>query len=164
MSLFGPLSTLLLTLVSFVFIMTVVVFFHELGHFLVGRWCGVKVDAFSIGFGPEIYGRVDSHGTRWRVAAVPLGGYVKFHGDMNAASAGTADEVAAMPEAAPALTSAGPSGASPGGSPPRDAPRRIRGSAASWPTARPPGRASSPAMSSGPSTASRSRASRPCTT
>ena len=74
MSLFGPVSTLLLTLVSFVFIMTVVVFFHELGHFLVGRWCGVKVDAFSIGFGPEIYGRETSRGTRWRVAAVPLGG------------------------------------------------------------------------------------------
>ena len=104
MSLFGPVGTLLLTLVSFVFIMTVVVFFHELGHFLVGRWCGVKVDAFSIGFGPEIYGRVDAHGTRWRVAAVPLGGYVKFHGDMNAASAGIAEGVAAMPEAERALT------------------------------------------------------------
>ena len=75
--------------VPFVFILSVVVFFHELGHFLVGRWCGVKVDAFSIGFGPELFARVDSKGTRWRIAALPLGGYVKFHGDANAASAGT---------------------------------------------------------------------------
>jgi regulator of sigma E protease len=72
--------------VPFVFVLSIVVFFHELGHFLVGRWCGVKVDAFSIGFGPELFARIDSHGTRWRIAALPLGGYVKFHGDANAAS------------------------------------------------------------------------------
>jgi regulator of sigma E protease len=88
MSFLGPVSSVLYTVVPFVFVMTVVVFFHEMGHFLVGRWCGVKVDAFSIGFGPELFGRVDRHGTRWRVAAVPLGGYVKFHGDINAASVG----------------------------------------------------------------------------
>ena len=86
----GPVSSVLYTIVPFVFVMTVVVFFHEMGHFLVGRWCGVKVDAFSIGFGPELFARVDRHGTRWRVAAVPLGGYVKFHGDINAASTGEA--------------------------------------------------------------------------
>ena len=102
MSLFGPLTSLLSTLVPFVFVMTVVVFFHELGHFLVGRWCGVKVDAFSIGFGPELFARVDRHGTRWRIAAVPLGGYVKFHGDINAASAG--DAATAMPDAERATT------------------------------------------------------------
>ena len=61
-------------------------FFHELGHFLVGRWCGVKVDAFSLGFGPEICHFNDRHGTRWRIGALPLGGYVKFHGDANGAS------------------------------------------------------------------------------
>ena len=72
----------------FLLVLGIVVFFHELGHFLVGRWCGVKADVFSLGFGPELYGRVDRHGTRWRLALVPLGGYVKFHGDANAASAG----------------------------------------------------------------------------
>jgi regulator of sigma E protease len=90
MSFLGPVSSVLYTIVPFVFVMTVVVFFHEMGHFLVGRWCGVKVEAFSIGFGPELFARVDRHGTRWRIAAVPLGGYVKFHGDINAASAGPA--------------------------------------------------------------------------
>ena len=104
MSLFGPLMSLLHTLVPFVFVMTVVVFFHELGHFLVGRWCGVRVDAFSIGFGPELFARVDRHGTRWRIAAIPLGGYVKFHGDPNAASAGTSEAVSEMPEAERAVT------------------------------------------------------------
>ena len=61
---------------------------HELGHYFVGRWCGVKIDAFSLGFGPELFARVDSRGTRWRIGALPLGGYVKFHGDANAASVG----------------------------------------------------------------------------
>ena len=72
--------------VPFVIILSAIVFFHELGHYLVARWCGVKIDAFSLGFGPELFARVDSRGTRWRVAALPLGGYVKFHGDANAAS------------------------------------------------------------------------------
>src|SRR5512140_1141830 len=73
-------------LVPFLFVLTIVVFFHELGHFLVARWCGIKVLAFSIGFGPEIVGFNDRYGTRWKIAAVPLGGYVKFFGDDNAAS------------------------------------------------------------------------------
>ena len=62
------------------------VFFHELGHFLVARWCGVRVLVFSIGFGPELFGFNDRHGTRWKISAIPLGGYVKFFGDENAAS------------------------------------------------------------------------------
>ena len=66
--------------------LTIVVFFHELGHFLVARWCGVRVLAFSIGFGPELIGFNDRHGTRWKISAIPLGGYVKFFGDENAAS------------------------------------------------------------------------------
>jgi regulator of sigma E protease len=74
-------------LVPFLFVLTLVIFFHELGHFLVARWTGVKVLAFSIGFGPELFGFFDRHGTRWRVAAIPLGGYVRFEGDENAASA-----------------------------------------------------------------------------
>ena len=84
-------------LAPFVFVLTIVVFFHELGHFLVGRWCGVKVDAFSIGFGPEIGAYTDRRGTRWRLAWIPLGGYVKFHGDPNGASAGVIEGAENMP-------------------------------------------------------------------
>jgi regulator of sigma E protease len=71
----------------FIFVMSAIVFFHEFGHYIVGRWCGVKIEAFSLGFGPELCARVDRRGTRWRLAAIPLGGYVKFYGDVNAASA-----------------------------------------------------------------------------
>jgi regulator of sigma E protease len=70
----------------FLFVLSLVVFFHELGHFLIGRWCGVKVETFSLGFGPELFGFNDRYGTRWRVAALPLGGYVKFYGDANNSS------------------------------------------------------------------------------
>src|SRR6187401_2832378 len=73
-------------IIPFLFGLSVVVFFHELGHFLVARWCGVRVLTFSVGFGPEIVGFTDKHGTRWKIAAIPLGGYVKFFGDENAAS------------------------------------------------------------------------------
>jgi regulator of sigma E protease len=86
-------------LIPFLFVLTVVVFFHELGHFLVARWCGVKVMVFSIGFGPELFGFDDRHGTRWKVSAIPLGGYVKFIGDENAASVPDTAAVAAMTEA-----------------------------------------------------------------
>ncbi|HSD92950.1 MAG TPA: RIP metalloprotease RseP [Methyloceanibacter sp.] len=78
----------LYTVLGFLFVLTVVVFFHELGHFLVARWCGVAIKTFSIGFGPEIFGFNDRHGTRWRLSWIPLGGYVKFIDDENAASAG----------------------------------------------------------------------------
>ena len=73
-------------ILPFLFVLTIVVFFHELGHFLVARWCGVRVLTFSIGFGPELFGFNDRHGTRWKISAIPLGGYVKFFGDENAAS------------------------------------------------------------------------------
>src|SRR6187431_3667853 len=73
-------------IIPFLFVLTIVVFFHELGHFLVARWAGVKVLVFSIGFGPELFGFNDRYGTRWKIAAIPLGGYVKFFGDENAAS------------------------------------------------------------------------------
>ena len=81
-------DTVLSYLLPFLFVLTIVVFFHELGHFLVARWCGVAVKTFSIGFGPEIVGFNDRHGTRWRLSWIPLGGYVKFIDDENAASAG----------------------------------------------------------------------------
>ena len=68
-------------IIPFLFVLTIVVFFHELGHFLVARWAGVKVLTFSLGFGPELAGFNDRHGTRWKISAIPLGGYVKFFGD-----------------------------------------------------------------------------------
>lgn len=80
----------------FLIILAIIIFVHELGHFLVARWCGVAVDAFSLGFGREIFGWTDRHGTRWRVAMLPLGGYVKFAGDENAASVPDAAAIAAM--------------------------------------------------------------------
>ena len=86
-------------LVPFLFVLTIVVFFHELGHFLVARWCGIRILTFSIGFGPEIVGFYDRYGTRWKIAAVPLGGYVKFFGDDNAASVPDHAAAAAMNEA-----------------------------------------------------------------
>ena len=86
-------------LVPFLFVLTIVVFFHELGHFLMARLCGIKVLVFSIGFGPEIAGFYDRYGTRWKLSAIPLGGYVKFFGDDNAASVPDRSTAAAMSEA-----------------------------------------------------------------
>ena len=80
------------TLVPFLFVLTVVVFVHEMGHYLVGRLCGIGVTAFSVGFGPELFGFNDRNGTRWKFCAIPLGGYVKFVGDMNATSGPTGAE------------------------------------------------------------------------
>lgn len=89
----------LVYVVPFLFVLTIIVFFHELGHYLVGRWCGIKALAFSIGFGPELIGFNDRHGTRWKLSAVPLGGYVKFLGDENAASVPDQAALASMDEA-----------------------------------------------------------------
>jgi regulator of sigma E protease len=83
-------------IVPFLFVLSLVVFFHELGHFLVARWCGVRILVFSIGFGPELIGFYDRHGTRWKVSAIPLGGYVKFFGDEGAASTPNAERLASM--------------------------------------------------------------------
>ncbi|MCC6777044.1 MAG: RIP metalloprotease [Hyphomicrobiales bacterium] len=85
-------------LVPFLFVLTLVVFFHELGHFLIARWAGVRVLVFSIGFGPELVGFNDRRGTRWKISAIPLGGYVKFFGDENAASVPDHAAMAAMSE------------------------------------------------------------------
>ena len=82
--------------VPFLFVLTIVVFFHELGHFLVARWAGVRVLTFSLGFGPELFGFNDRHGTRWKVSAIPLGGYVKFFGDDTEASTPSVDALATM--------------------------------------------------------------------
>src|SRR3954447_25330277 len=82
--------------IPFLFVLTIVVFFHELGHFLVARWAGVKVFTFSLGFGPELVGFNDRHGTRWKVSAIPLGGYVKFFGDDSEASTPSTETLASM--------------------------------------------------------------------
>ena len=83
-------------LIPFLFVLSLVVFFHELGHFLIARWCGVRILVFSIGFGPEIIGFNDRHGTRWKISLIPLGGFVKFFGDENVASATDASRLSAM--------------------------------------------------------------------
>src|SRR6202011_5504932 len=85
-------------IIPFLFTLTVIVFFHELGHFLIARLNGVRVLVFSIGFGPELVGFNDRHGTRWKISAVPLGGYVKFFGDENEASMPNSDALANMTE------------------------------------------------------------------
>jgi regulator of sigma E protease len=85
-------------IVPFLFVLTIVVFFHELGHFLVARLAGVKVLTFSLGFGPELVGFNDRHGTRWKISAVPLGGYVKFFGDESEASTPSSEALANMTE------------------------------------------------------------------
>lgn len=82
---------LLLTIFAFVITIGLLVFVHEMGHYLVGRWCGVKAESFSIGFGKEIAGWTDGQGTRWRLSLLPLGGYVQFAGDMDPASARSRD-------------------------------------------------------------------------
>ena len=80
------LITVLRAIIAFLIVLTVIVFVHELGHFLAARWVGIGVRTFSVGFGPEIAGFYDRRGTRWRISAIPLGGYVKFVGDENEAS------------------------------------------------------------------------------
>jgi regulator of sigma E protease len=83
----------------FIFVLVVVVFVHEFGHFIVGRLCGAGVKVFSFGMGPELVGVTDRRGTRWRISAFPLGGYVKFVGDRDSVSTPDAEALAAMPEA-----------------------------------------------------------------
>ena len=81
------------TLLFFVIALSVIVAIHEYGHYIVGRWCGIHAEVFSIGFGKVLVSRVDRHGTKWQIAALPFGGYVKFLGDANAASVGGTDTV-----------------------------------------------------------------------
>ncbi len=78
--------------IPFLVLLGILVFVHELGHFAVARLCGVKVSQFSIGFGKKLWGRTDKHGTEWRLSAIPLGGYCKFLGDEDVASAGDSGE------------------------------------------------------------------------
>lgn len=102
--LLGKLGGALVYPAAFFFVLTIVVFVHEYGHFWVGRRCGVGVKVFSIGFGRELFGWYDRHGTRWKLSAIPLGGYVKFVGDMNGASVPDQDTIASMTAAERAVS------------------------------------------------------------
>jgi regulator of sigma E protease len=84
------------TLVAFVVALSVIVAVHEYGHYIVGRWSGIRAEVFSLGFGPVLYSRLDKRGTRWQVAALPLGGYVRFLGDSDAASGKDGEAVASL--------------------------------------------------------------------
>lgn len=83
---------------SFFVVLSVIVFIHEFGHYIIAKWCGVKIEVFSIGFGKELLGRTDKSGTRWKLSLVPLGGYVKMFGDASAASTPDRSQNAAMTE------------------------------------------------------------------
>ncbi|MCM2562461.1 RIP metalloprotease RseP [Lutimaribacter sp. EGI FJ00015] len=100
-------GNLIWTLAAFVIALSVIVAIHEYGHYIVGRWSGIHADVFSLGFGPVLYARTDKRGTVWQVAALPFGGYVKFRGDANAASAPDDEAVREMSEAEKRSTMAG---------------------------------------------------------
>lgn len=108
-SLIPQFGSLIWTVLAFVTALSVIVAIHEYGHYIVGRWCGIKADVFSIGFGPVIWKRTDKHGTQWQLAALPLGGYVKFRGDANAASVGDDGTIAEMTDEERAQTMTGAS-------------------------------------------------------
>lgn len=92
------------TLVSFFIVISVIVFVHEFGHYFIAKLCGVKIDAFALGFGKELFGRTDKSGTRWKVCILPLGGYVKMFGDASAASTADDDAMDQMNEEDKKLT------------------------------------------------------------
>ncbi len=85
--------------VPFIIVLSLLVFVHEWGHYAVARHYGVKIDAFSIGFGPELFGWTDKNGCRWKIAAIPLGGFVKMFGDAGAASTPDGDKIDSMTDA-----------------------------------------------------------------
>ncbi len=83
-------------MVPFILVISLLVFVHEMGHYLVGRWCGIRSTAFSVGFGPELIGFTDKRGTRWKISAVPRGGYVKFFGDEDVSSKPDSDGLSGL--------------------------------------------------------------------
>ncbi|HEY0122037.1 MAG TPA: RIP metalloprotease RseP [Rhizobium sp.] len=103
----GIIGFLTNNVITFVFVLSLLVFVHEMGHYLVGRWSGIRIMAFSIGFGPEIAGFTDRHGTRWKLSLIPLGGYVRFFGDEDASSKTDVDQLSAMTEEERARSFAG---------------------------------------------------------
>ena len=97
MTLLPQFGNLIFTLVAFIVALSIIVGVHEYGHYIVGRWSGIKADAFSIGFGPVLWSRFDKRGTKWQIAAIPFGGFVKFAGDANAASGVDTEAMEATP-------------------------------------------------------------------
>src|SRR5579863_7394820 len=97
-------SHFLHTLWSFFIILSVIVFIHEFGHYLIAKLCGVKIEAFSIGFGQELIGWNDRSGTRWKISLLPLDGYVKMFGDASSASTADAEALERMSAAERQLT------------------------------------------------------------
>ncbi|WP_171098884.1 RIP metalloprotease RseP [Ruegeria sp. HKCCD7255] len=100
-SLIPQFGGLLYTIAAFVIALSVIVAVHEYGHYIVGRWSGIHAEVFSIGFGPVLWSRVDKRGTKWQIALLPFGGYVKFLGDANAASGKDDDTMTEMAEQSP---------------------------------------------------------------
>jgi len=95
-------STIWTYVIPFLVVLSILVFVHEYGHYIVARWNGVRVDVFSIGFGKELFGFTDKAGTRWKFSLLPLGGYVKMHGDADATSSTVDHEAAVDPDSFPA--------------------------------------------------------------
>lgn len=89
-------GNIFLSIGAFIVALSVIIAVHEYGHYIVGRWSGIHADVFSLGFGPVLASRVDRRGTRWQLAAIPLGGYVKFAGDANAASGKDGEAIATL--------------------------------------------------------------------
>ena len=86
MEIFPLFSGVLHPVISFIVSLSIIVFVHEYGHYIVGKWTGIKADVFSVGMGPVVLSRVDKNGTTWQLAAIPFGGFVKFKGDANISS------------------------------------------------------------------------------
>ena len=86
MEIFPLFSGVLHPVISFIVSLSIIVFVHEYGHYIVGKWTGIKADVFSVGMGPVVLSRVDKNGTTWQLAAIPFGGFVKFKGDANLSS------------------------------------------------------------------------------
>ena len=87
------------TAVAFIVALSVIVAIHEYGHYIVGRWSGIHAEVFSLGFGPTVWSRVDKRGTKWQIAALPFGGYVKFLGDSDAASGKDGEAISSLSDA-----------------------------------------------------------------
>lgn len=96
-SIYGIFGFLTGYILPFLVVISLIVFVHEMGHYLVGRWSGIRITAFSFGFGPQLVGFTDKHGTRWKISAIPLGGYVRFYGDGDAASTPDFESVGQLP-------------------------------------------------------------------
>ncbi|MYA89335.1 MAG: RIP metalloprotease RseP [Boseongicola sp. SB0662_bin_57] len=89
-------GNLAFTIAAFLVALSTIIAVHEFGHYIVGRWSGIRAEVFSLGFGPVLASRVDRHGTRWQVAILPLGGFVKFLGDQDAASSPDSEAMASL--------------------------------------------------------------------